>query len=171
MTETPLLAPFRAANRCRGSDDASRLAAAKDPAAWPGTSPSHRRQPNPSPPGHPLARHSSHAGAVPVGTLRRPQSPKGSRNPAKPRASQSAPAIDVSPICRCFTAETRSPRLPENRGVPGSSPGLATAKAPTRSGFSYFRSDLRAPPRVLDRALGAHSTSRLGSAAQCSSGC
>jgi hypothetical protein len=43
-----------------------------------------------------------------------------------------------NPICRAFATKHRLTRLPENRGVPGSSPGLATTKTPMASGFSAF---------------------------------
>jgi hypothetical protein len=47
---------------------------------------------------------------------------------------------------RSFAPEGRRDRTTENRGVPGSSPGLATAKTPMASGFSGFRSGLFKTP-------------------------
>src|SRR5438876_6046902 len=57
-------------------------------------------------------------------------------------------------------------RTPENRGVPGSSPGLATAKTPMASAFSCFRSgwrrasgyELRSALRAFAPLVAAHPT-------------
>jgi hypothetical protein len=90
------------------------------------------------------------------------------------RRCSSAPIGSSLGFCRPFVTKHRLRRLPENRGVPGSSPGLATTKTPMASGFSCFRSgapmasigypigyprpDVR---RVRDRAPSVHRPSGL----------
>jgi hypothetical protein len=53
--------------------------------------------------------------------------------PAESTGIACASTILEWPISRHSVAKTAVPRLPENRGVPGSSPGLATAERPCNS--------------------------------------
>ena len=78
--------------------------------------------------GYPLGARRRTAPPQIVGTSRRPRSPEPAPNRAKPTASYGILRRKHQVICRSFILGTFTNRVPENRGVPGSSPGLATAK-------------------------------------------
>ena len=56
-------------------------------------------------------------------------SPKRRRNRPKPTAQRRDTVVFKPPICRRSAALAAESRLPENRGVPGSSPGLAIRRS------------------------------------------
>jgi hypothetical protein len=73
------------------------------------------------------------------GTLEPLRSPKRARNQPKAPASTRVGTTWNSLICRPFCGRGSLPRLPENRGVPGSSPGLAISRNACKSATSAAR--------------------------------
>jgi hypothetical protein len=71
-----------------------------------------------------------------IGTSRRARSPKPAPNQPDPKARRTRSRAGNMAICRLFAALAGDPRLPENRGVPGSSPGLAIAGNPCKADAS-----------------------------------
>jgi hypothetical protein len=73
---------------------------------------------------------------LPIGTSGRPWSPKSARNRTKPRASQCGRTSEDNAEFAGVSRRRIGPRgLPENRGVSGSSPGLAIGGNACRPGY------------------------------------
>jgi hypothetical protein len=74
-----------------------------------------------------------------IRTSARGQSPKPAPNRPNPTASSRGPATTSSAPCRSLSDENSAIRVPENRGVPGSSPGLAIVDRPGNRAFCVRR--------------------------------
>jgi hypothetical protein len=68
-----------------------------------------------------------------IGTSRHPRSPKRAPNRPKLAASCRRLVSGTSLICRSYVSNPAALRLAENRGVPGSSPGLAIPRSTCKS--------------------------------------
>jgi hypothetical protein len=68
-----------------------------------------------------------------IRTSTRPQSPKRAPNRTEATASSRGLRTKNRRFCRSFLSKRALLRLPENRGVPGSSPGLAIPRSACKS--------------------------------------
>jgi hypothetical protein len=81
-----------------------------------------------------------------IGTSARAQSPKPAPNRPEATASSRGPATTTSATCRSFSDDNSAIRIPENRGVPGSSPGLAIERPTGASARRSANQSRNAPP-------------------------
>jgi hypothetical protein len=103
-----------------------------------------------------------------IGTSRRPRSPKRTPNRPEPTASRQRRTSRDSIICRSFASHAAPMRLPENRGVPGSSPGLAIGKCLQNRRFLGTRSE---SAKGQEKADGLCWVRSCGANAQLTSAC